>query len=257
MKKLSAAVIFILLAALLCTASVGSAGASSSALDKNSTGATVVRVQMRLRELGYLNFKPTGSYKSMTVSAVTAFQTNYRDAGSEMQADGRMGQETMELLFKYDALRVTLSGVSIPAGPKHGSSTLVKTGEILSWDQAKEQLTVGRTYSFTDCYTGSTFELTYTGGENHAEMEPPTSEALEGFKAICGSEYNYLKRPVLISLGGKDIAASVQCWPHGSGNIVDNGVEGHVCLFFEGSTSHVGNLPDVEHTENVYKAAGQ
>ena len=31
-------------------------------------------------------------------------------------------------------------------------------------------------------------------------------------------------------------------------------MEGHVCLFFEGSLSHVGSLPDVEHNANVFAA---
>lgn len=259
MKKLTAFVMLILVAFIACAAPVMNVRASSSSAiyDKNSMGAMVVRIQKRLRELGYLNFKPTGSYKSMTVSAVKAFQTNYRDAGFEMQVDGRMGKESMDLLFRYDALRVTLSGVSIPSGPKHGSSTLQKTGSIVPWGTVKGMLQTGRGYTITDCYTGSTFALMFVGGDNHAEMEPVSEEALEGFKAICGSEYNYLKRPVVVSIDGQEVAASIQCWPHGSDFVPDNGMEGHICLFFDGSVSDVGNLPDVEHTENVYKAAGQ
>ena len=257
MKKVIAFVILISAALLLCSAPASRVSAAGPVYEKNSNGAMVVRIQLRLRELGYLSFKPTGSYKSMTVNAVKAFQTNYRDAGFDIQADGRMGQDSLELLFKPDALRVTLSGISIPSGPKHGSSTLVKTGEIVSWGAVKATLTVGKSYTITDCYTGSTFELVFTGGDNHAEMEPASQEALAAFKEICGSEYNFLKRPVVVSLNGREIAASIQCWPHGSGNINDNGMEGHVCLFFDGSCSNVGNLPDVEHTENVYKAAGQ
>lgn len=256
MKRI-AAILITVLALFFALRSPQQAGASGGVLDKNSTGATVVRVQMRLRELGYLNFKPTGSYKSMTVNAVKAFQTGYREAGYEMQADGRMNRECMDLLFKYDARRVTLAGVSIPSGPKHGASTLVKTGELLSWDTVKGMLVTGRAYNITDCYTGDLFELVFTGGVNHAEMEPADEDSLSRFKAICGSEYNYLKRPVLLRVDGRDIAASIQCWPHGADNIGDNGVEGHVCLFFDGCCSHVGNLPDVEHIENVYRAAGQ
>ena len=225
--------------------------------DKNSTGAVIVRIQMRLRELGYLNFKPTGSYKSMTVNAVKDFQINYRDNGYEMQVDGRMGQQSLDLLFRYDAKRVSLAGVSIPAGPRHGSTTMVKTGDLVSWDEVKTLLITGRTYTLTDCITGDEFKLVFTGGANHAEMELPSESAREAFDAICGKEYNYLKRPVLIDIDGRLIASSIQCWPHGSEQIGDNGMDGHVCLFFDGCLSDVGNLPDVEHTENVYKAAGK
>ncbi len=231
--------------------------AGESVLDKNATGSLVVRVQIRLRELGYLNFKPTGSYKSMTVSAVKDFQVNYRDSGYEMQVDGRTGRQSLDLMFRLDAKRSSLSGVSIPAGPKHGSATLLKTGSLTPWSEVKTKLITGKSYKIIDCWTGSEFSLVFSGGVNHAEMEPASEQALEGFKEICGREYNYLKRPVVIDIDGQEIAASIQCWPHGSEQIAANGMEGHVCLFFDGSLSDVGNLPDVEHTENVYKAAGQ
>ena len=216
----------------------------------------MVRIQTRLRELGYLNFKPTGSYKSMTVDAVKAFQKNYRDSGFEMQVDGRMGSQSLELLFKYEAMRSSLSGISIPSGPKHGSVTLAKTGAAVPWERVKQLLKMNTGYTIVDCYTGNTFELVYVGGENHAEMEPISSGALAAFMSICGDKYNYLKRPVVITIDGQDIAASIQCWPHGSDTINDNEMGGHVCLFFEGSLSHVGSLPDVEHNENIHKASG-
>ena len=259
MKKLIAIALLAVFAAAVCTAPFMSAGASSSPAiyDKTSTGSMVVRIQMRLRELGYLNFKPTGSYKSMTVNAVKDFQTCYRDKGYAMQVDGKMGPESLDLLFRYDAIRVSLSGVSIPSGPKHGASKLLKTGELVPWESVKTRLVTGESYTMIDCYTGKELRLMFTGGVNHAEMEPSSTEELDSFMAICGSEYNYLKRPVVVTIGDEEIAASIQCWPHGNDVISDNGMIGHVCLFFDGSTSEVGRLPDVEHTENVYKAAGQ
>lgn len=260
--KRAAAIILLALFALFATVAPHS-GVSASIystgriFDKSSTGPTVVRIQLRLRELGYLNFKPTGSYKSMTVNAVKDFQVNYRNSGYEMQVDGRIGNQSMELLFKPDAMRASLSGVSIPAGPKHGSSNMEKTGSLTPWDTVKTMLIIGKSYQITDCYTGSVFELVYTGGNNHAEMEAASEDKLAGFKEICGSEYNYLKRPIVIDIDGHPIAASIQCWPHGDEQITNNGMNGHVCVFFDGSLSDVGQLPDIEHTENVYKAAGQ
>ena len=38
------------------------------------TGEMVVRIQIRLRELGYFMFKPTGSFQNLTVNSVIAFQ---------------------------------------------------------------------------------------------------------------------------------------------------------------------------------------
>ncbi|MBO4384572.1 MAG: peptidoglycan-binding protein [Clostridia bacterium] len=260
MKKLAAALLISLIGLTLCLSGYDRAYASSSPgpiYAKSSVGSAVVRIQMRLRELGYLNFKPTGSYKSMTVDAVKAFQTNYRDSGYEMQVDGRMGDQSLELLFKYEALRASLSGISIPAGPKHGSLTLQKTGNIMAWSVAVQKLKVNSEYKIIDCYTGYELRLVFVGGENHAEMEPVSSDAMNAFMAICGKEHNYLKRPIVIVIDGQEVAASIQCWPHGSDTISENGMRGHVCVFFEGSLSHVGNLPDIEHNENIRRATGQ
>ncbi|MBO4848709.1 MAG: peptidoglycan-binding protein [Clostridia bacterium] len=261
MKKLLALLMTAVIAIAICVSPDGGAlamsGSNGRIYDKTSTGPMVVRIQLRLRELGYLNFKPTGSYKSMTVNAVKDFQVNYRESGYEMQVDGRMGPQSMELLFKYDAMRVSLGGISIPSGPKHASDTLVTTGSLIPWETVKTMMLAGRSYNIIDCYTGKEFKLQYTGGENHAEMEPASEEALADFKEICGREYNFLKRPVVVVIDGQTIAASIQCWPHGADTVPGNGVDGHVCLFFDGSYSNVGHLPDVEHTENIYKAAGQ
>lgn len=255
------AIIFVFTILLVCAAPAINASetesSGSTVFNKNSNGAMVVRIQQRLRELGYLNFKPTGAYKSMTERAVKDFQTNYRDKGQRIQTDGILKADQVEWLFRPDALRVTLSGISIPSGPKHGSGNLKKTGSIVAWSEVKQMLNQGAKYLVTDCYTGNTFELFFTGGENHAEMEPASVDDFNEYKGICGSEFNYLKRPVVVKIDDKQIAASIQCWPHGEGSIDSNGMDGHVCLFFDGSYSHVGMLPDVEHTENVYKAGGQ
>lgn len=261
MKNAASVILILFLVLAVCVSPEKGALASASSNDgiyaKSSTGPMVVRIQLRLRELGYLNFKPTGSYKSMTVDAAKAFQKNYRDSGFDMQVDGKMGEQSLELLFKFEALRPSLSSVSIPAGPKHGSGVITKTGSLVQWNDVKTLMKENTAYIITDCYTGYTFELVFTGGENHAEMEPASVNALAEFMRICGEQYNYLKRPVVVEIDGQSVAASIQCWPHGSNSIAENEMKGHVCLFFEGSLSHVGGLPDVEHNENIYKAAGQ
>jgi peptidoglycan hydrolase-like protein with peptidoglycan-binding domain len=47
-------------------------------LSQGKTGASVTRLQQRLRQLGYLNANPTGNFGPMTRDAVIAFQRNYR-----------------------------------------------------------------------------------------------------------------------------------------------------------------------------------
>lgn len=246
------------LAMCFCCGSIAYAAQyeSDAIYDDTARGEMVVRIQMRLRELGYLNFKPTGSYKSMTVSAAKAFQANYRDNGYDIMVDGKMGPQSLEYLFKHEAFRSSLSGVSIPSGPKRQAESLFATGSLTDWSLVKDTLVVGQTYSMTDCYTGQEFDMTFTGGSNHAEMEPASADDAVKFKYICGEDYNYLKRAIVININDKYIAASIQCYPHGTDGVSENGVEGHVCVFFSGSLSHVGMLTDVEHIENIHIASG-
>ena len=97
----------------------------------------------------------------------------------------------------------------------------------------------------------------YLGGEQHAEVECYSASDTEIYKEVFGREFNYSKRPVLIHVGGTLIAASLQGEPHGEDIVAHNGMSGHACLYFEGSLSHVGSLPDTEHLKQVYIAAGR
>ena len=76
-------------------------------------------------------------------------------------------------------------------------------------------------------------------------------------REVFGGEFNFSKRAVTVTINGKQIAASLQGWPHGSDTIPSNDMNGHICLYFDGSLSHVGSLPDAEHQELVYRASGQ
>ncbi len=256
MKRIIALLTAVLAALCVCVGAPAAAPTQDGVIyDNSSSGPMVVRIQMRLRELGYLNFKPTGSYRGMTAAAAKAFQINYRDSGYDVMVDGKIGPQSLEYLFMFNALRVSLADVSIPSGPRN--DTLAATGNIVSWSEVMSMLRDGESYSVVDCYTGVGFDLVFTGGANHAEMEAATAEDALNFNYICGSAHNYLKRPIVITIDGQPIAASIQCYPHGDDSVADNDMAGHVCVFFEGSVSHVGSLPDVEHSENIYIAAGQ
>lgn len=182
----------------------------------------------------------------MTVEAVKSFQQRCCDAGMTVAIDGVMGPESMAYLFSSDAPRAKIpDSVHIAIGPT--KSEFEVKGEITSWSVIKGQLVSGRAYDVIDCYTGKEFTLIFNGGENHAEMEIANETCLENFMAVCGGEFNFYKRPIVVKIDGKNIAASMQCYPHGTDYVSDNGMDGHICVYFSESLSHVGNLPDTEH----------
>ncbi|MBQ2662530.1 MAG: peptidoglycan-binding protein [Clostridia bacterium] len=220
------------------------------------SGEKVVRIQLRLRELGYFNFKPTGLFQSTSADAAKRFQTFQRDEqGNPIIADGTIGAQSLGILFSREAVRNTITA-GIPIGSSLiGTPTI--TGTLISWNDIKTTLKIGNSYTVVDYNTGTQFSLTYTGGENHAEAEAATPQDSATIKSVFGDAFSYYKRPVVILVGEKKIAASLQGFPHGSDQVSQNDMDGHICLYFQDSLSHVGALPDAEHTNLVYKAAGR
>ncbi len=220
-------------------------------------GEWVAMIQVRLRELGYLFFKPTGNFQGMTRAAVIEFQKNQTDAtGAAIIADGTVGAQSIEILFSTAAERAPIPAeLHIPIG-KRADGSQKETGKRTGWPEVQAKLTVGQSYTLTDFNTGATFAMTYTGGEMHGEMECTTALDTQAYLAAFGDAFNYFKRPMLISIDGELIACSLQGQPHGEDTIARNEMDGHACLFFYESRSHVAGLPDVEHNTNINTAAG-
>ena len=229
---------------------------ASALIAYNSTGETVVRIQLRLRELGYFNYKPTGNFGTMSVEATKRFQQKQTDAaGQAIMADGTVGAQSLSILFERTAVRSDIIA-SIPFGAAL-SGTPAVTGELVEWNEVKTLLGEGASYTVTDYNTGTQWSMIFTGGEYHAEMECASPEDAAVYKETFGGEYNYSKRPVVVNIAGRLVAASLQGYPHGSDTVSSNDMAGHACLFFSGSLSHVGGFPDVEHQSQIYKAAGR
>lgn len=251
-----------LILALLAPGSAFAAPDNASSwtlITQDASGENVVRIQLRLRELGYLNFKPTGNFRGMSVSAVRQYQqVQLKDDGTSMIADGTVGEETKTLLFRPSATRAAIpASVSIPFGPSAGSDTTQQTpGKLSSWSTIKEQLVKGMSYAVTDYNTNQSFNVVFTGGENHAEVECATPLDTATFLSVFGGEFNYSKRAVTVMISGTRVAASLQGQAHGEDTVAANEMGGHACLFFDGSLSHVGSLPDTEHTKQIYIASG-
>lgn len=223
-----------------------------------STGETVVRIQLRLRELGYFNFKATGNFQNLTVEATKAFQqSQLTKDGKPIMSDGTVGPETMGILFSTAAIRAAIpQSVHIPIGSSFQNAHTLK-GELVNWETVKTRLTAGQSYEFMDYNTGRTFNMIYVKGGNHAEFEAASPNDTSIFKDVFGGEFNYFKRPMLLKIGSDYIASAMQGYPHGEDDVRSNDMAGHVCVFFEGSKSHVGALPDAEYIQHIFKAAGR
>lgn len=214
-----------------------------------SEGIKVVMLQKRLADLGYLNYRPTGSYGLMTSKAVLDFQVK-----NNLSADGSIGQETLNVLFSKDAVRAPITNtLTLYSGPA-ASGTISKYGESINWSTFKNIFTVGTTATITDFNSNITFTVKRTGGENNAWVEPVLASDNSTYVNSFGGGASYEKRAVLITLNGTTYAAALFGWPHGEDTISDNGMTGHTNLFLSGSTSDVLSIPDKEYTEQIERA---
>ena len=212
-------------------------------IQQGDKGEEIVRIQTRLFDLGYYSYKPTGSYRTVTRTAVIAYQ-----AASGLMSDGSVGAETMNALFSRGAKRVDFHAYVPLSFSAQGPIT--QNGNSISWNTIRPMLTEGTAYRIRNAATGEDLTLLFVAGENHAEMslplqDPDRSAAASMLTNWLGSTNSFYKCAVLFELDGQWIAASMQ-W---------NG-ENRACVYFKDSLSHVLGLPDAEHAANVRKAGG-
>lgn len=233
-----------LLAILLFAAAYAFADDTFDIIRQGSKGESVVRIQERLIDLGYYTYKTTGSYQTVTRSAVVQYQV-----ASGLMSDGTIGLETYRSLFERTAVRSPFHA-TVPLTYTLPSSTVLR-GTAQRWEVVKEHLSAGASYVIKSAVTGESVILYFSGGDNHAEFTMPPQNGTENtqiWKVMqnwLGSNSSYYKYPVVIEIEDQSIAASIQ-WDG----------EYSVCLYTTGSTSHVFNLPDPDHDAMIRMASG-
>ncbi len=142
------------------------------------------------------------------------------------------------------------ASVSVTAGP-HGPGG----GEMLDWSHARWLFGVEYTATLRDPVSGRQFRVKRLGGSNHADCEPLTAADTATMKAIAGGSWTWNPKPVLVIVGGRTLAASMNFMPHQLDTVPGNGMQGHFCVHFRHSTTHVDNQERADHQAAVLVAA--
>lgn len=79
-------------------------------IGQGATGSEVTVIQERLQRLGYFNQSPTGTFGSVTKSAVIQFQQ-----ANGLPTDGVVGEQTMRVLFSPGARSIRVQNYGIPS----------------------------------------------------------------------------------------------------------------------------------------------
>ncbi|MDO6355226.1 hypothetical protein Q3V94_09125 [Caloramator sp. CAR-1] len=151
-------------------------------------------------------------------------------------------------------------------------------GELLDWSVAKEVFSIGSKARVIDLLTGKSFYVIRTYGHLHADVEAASKEDTEIIKDIWNG-FSWERRPVIVEVNGRRIAASMTSMPHAGvdsapeGKIVNgrsggygrgmnldkikgNGMDGHIDIHFLNSRRHKDGAVDKDHQEMIKKAAG-
>ena len=151
--------------------------------------------------------------------------------------------------------------------------------EVLDWwKSANKVFARGSVAKVIDVRTGKSFNIKRTYGGNHADCETLTAEDTKIMKAIWGGSFNWSRRPVILEIDGRLLAASMAGMPHagldnkpvnatvsgrsggyGRGTNLDtvknNNMNGHFDVHFLNSRTHGTNRVDSAHQKAIKEAA--
>lgn len=114
--------------------------------------------------------------------------------------------------------------------------------DYTDWSIAKNIFTIGVPAKIYDLYTGKVYYVKSFSNGNHADVETVTKEDTRIMKTTFGNVWSWDVRPVLVSINGKTMAASINGMPHAIGVNNSNDMDGQVCIHFKGSKTHNGNV---------------
>jgi len=187
-----------------------------SAAGSGGTGST-------LRTLTGVNFRSgpsTGHSKLKTLAVNTSVEVleNQSNGWSRVRHDGTEGFIKTEFL-----------------------GTGIRAVEVIEWSDAKRVIPRGRDLRVVDVRTGIAYNVRAFSLGNHADVDPVTQSDTDAKNRTRNGVWSWTPRPVWVTVGERTFAAAINGMPHAGSSISGNGLNGHFCLHFRGSTSHTSN----------------
>jgi len=264
----------------------GAVRASDVYLMKGDENSKVTELQKNLRKLGYFAVEPTGYFGDITVEAVKKLQSQHNLKQDGVVYDSTLGLINKLLKEKEEADIKAASKKAESETTPEATGTDIKTGSgkkaedyMVSWFGGAENIFKrGDTATVYDIRSGRSFKIKRSYGTNHADCETLTSEDTKIMKQIYGGQWSWERRPIILTVDDRKIAASMAGMPHagsdkdpaeayvtwrsgdyGAGTNLDavkgNGMDGHFDIHFLNSRTHSSNSVNADHQKAVKEAA--
>ena len=240
-----------------------------STIRAKDQGSRVKILQQALIQLKYLSGKADGVFGNKTLDAVVRFQK-----ANGLSADGLAGKKTLTALEKAvrgdsvassaeaeeiptdtteTSTSSTSEAASSPSSTKTAAAPDSGTIQLLHWfNDIKPSLKNGSTLLIYDPSTGISWNLKVLSRGRHCDAEPLTKADTENMVKAFGGENTWNQKGVYVKLpSGVWTIGSTHDMPHMSGNIKDNGFDGHLCVHF------LRDMSEAKQNDPSYGVANQ
>lgn len=218
---------------------------------------------------------PHVTYTSYTVKSGDTLWSIADNAGLQMSELLKVNNMTESTWLTIGQV-IKIPVHHVPIKPTPGD----KYGEYLDWwTEAQYVVPVQSVFEIVDFYTGKSFKVKRTTGSGHADVETLTAADSQKMKEIWGGAYSWDRRPVIVKIDGRKIAASMSSLPHAGNDsapgginvswrsdsygpgynldwVKNNAINGVMDLHFANSVRHKDGLVDTGHQDNIKIAAG-
>jgi uncharacterized protein YgiM (DUF1202 family) len=163
--------------------------------------------------------------------------------------NGNKGYMIAEFLVDEASAPDMLSGIQY-------ADTGIGTVELVPWKDVKNGIfKQGSTVQIIDVRTRITYRVKNFSNGNHADVDPLTADDTTALKQTFNNRWSWNPRPILVVIGDRYLAASINGMPHGGSNISGNNVNGHFCIHFKDSRTHNGTRVHERDHQNAVNEA--
>jgi len=110
--------------------------------------------------------------------------------------------------------------------------------ELIDWATARSIIPKNTNLRVTDVRTGISYNVRAFSLGNHADVDTASQADTDTKRSTRNGTWSWTPRPVWVQIGDRTFAASINGMPHAGSAVSGNGLSGHFCLHFRGSTSH-------------------